>query len=73
MRSVLIALALVALVEPAYCMIEQLSIEDDYRRVIAIDNFGFHKNGQIILNMKDLKVSAAASCFIVVRSNNVEQ
>eukprot|EP01044_Picomonas_judraskeda_P037608 COSAG03_NODE_17155_length_382_cov_1.459364_1_plen_74_part_10 len=41
MRRALITLAL-ALVRPACCMKEQLSIEDDYRRIVVIDNFGFH-------------------------------
>ena len=57
MRRALITLAL-ALVRPACCMKEQLSIEDDYRRIVVIDNFGFHKNGQINLKMTDLTVSA---------------
>ena len=55
MRRALVALALA---RPACCMKEQLSIEDDYRRIVVIDNFGFHKDGQINLKMTDLTVSA---------------
>jgi hypothetical protein len=46
------------LVAPAYGMKETLSIEDDYRLMVAVDTFGFHKNGQISLKMSGLKVGA---------------
>eukprot|EP01046_Picozoa_sp_COSAG06_P027613 COSAG06_NODE_2449_length_6862_cov_2.084726_8_plen_95_part_01 len=46
------------LVAPAYGMKETLSIEDDYRLMVAVDTFGFHENGQISLKMSGLKVGA---------------
>jgi polysaccharide deacetylase 2 family uncharacterized protein YibQ len=63
MRSLALALAGMALARPACCMKEELDIEEDYRRAVVVDNFGFHKNGQINLKMKELQVSAvAAAC-----------
>ncbi len=57
MRSLALALAGIALARPVCSMKEKLDIEEDYRRIIVIDNFGFHKKGQISLKMKDLQVS----------------
>ena len=47
------------LAAPVASMKENLEIEDDFRSMIAVDTFGFYRNGQITLKMSNLQVSEA--------------
>ena len=66
MRSLALALTGMAMVRPACCMKEEMDIEEDYRRLIVLGNFGFYENGQINLMMRDLQVSAVAAAVSAI-------